>query len=124
MASTKEFYTFVREQLERAARVHGGTVTARPMMGEYCIYYRDKLIMELCDDQLLIKPTPSVLKLLPGAERAYPYEGSKTLMVVIDRIEDRELVAALMEAAWAELPAPKKNKKSGKKEDTAWNTSV
>ena len=82
MASSSGFPAYVLEQLTRS--VPGGDFTARKMMGEYCLYYRDKLIMEICDDQLLVKPTPTVLALMPDADRAYPYEGSKTLMAVVD----------------------------------------
>ena len=110
MASSEPFLAYVTEQLDRA--VGPGAVTVRKMMGEYCLYYRGKLLMEICDDQLLIKPTPSVLKLLPDADRAYPYEGSKTRMAVMDRLEDRELTAALLEAAYAELPTPKKKREA------------
>ena len=53
------------------------------MMDEYCVYYNGKMVGDICDNTLL----------LPDAERSYPYEGAKTLMLVVD-----------------ELPVPKKKK--------------
>ena len=40
----------------------------------------------------------------------YPYEGSKTLMHVFDRSEDKELIQELLGGMYTELPAPKKKK--------------
>ncbi len=111
MATSKEFHDYVMEQLSRM-----GEFTSRKMMGEYCIYYRGKLIGDLCDNTLLLKPTESVLKLMPDAQRDYPYEGSKTLMVVVDDIENTELLSEVIAAMFQELPEPKqvKDKKSSR----------
>lgn len=102
MATTKAFHDYVMEQLSRA-----GEVSSRRMMGEYCVYYRGKLVADLCDNQLYLKPTPSVLRLLPDAPRAYPYEGSKSLMAVVEDVENTELLQTVLEAMYDELPAPK-----------------
>lgn len=103
MATSKDFHDYVMEQLARA-----GEVSSRRMMGEYCVYFRGKLIADLCDNQFLLKPTPSVLRLLPDAPRAYPYEGAKTQMVVVEDVENTELIRAVLSAMYAELPEPKK----------------
>lgn len=103
MATSKVFHDYVMEQLSRA-----GEVSSRKMMGEYCIYYRGKTVAVLCDNQLFLKPTPSVLRLLPDAPRAYPYEGSKTLMTVVEDVENTELLRSVLAAMYDELPAPKK----------------
>lgn len=106
MATSKEFHDYVVESLQRA-----GDVTTRRMMGEYCIYYKGKLIGDICDNCLFLKPTESVLRLLPEAERAYPYEGSKTLMVVVDDVENVERMREVLDAMYEELPEPKKKRK-------------
>ncbi len=103
MATSKEFHDYVMEQLSRA-----GEVSSRKMMGEYCVYFRGKMVADLCDNQLLLKPTPSVLRLLPDAPRAYPYEGAKTLMVVAEDVENTELLRSVLTAMYDELPAAKK----------------
>ena len=52
-----------------------------------------------------------MLRLMPDAQRAYPYEGSKTLMVVVDEIENTKLLSEVITAMFDELPEPKKKKK-------------
>lgn len=103
MATSKDFLEYVLEQLSRF-----GTFSSRQMMGKYCIYYMDKLIGDICDNQFFLKPTPSVLRLMPEAKRDYPYEGSKTQMVIVDSFEDSERMERVISAMYEELPAPKK----------------
>lgn len=109
MASSKEFHDYVVYSLQRI-----GEISTKRMMGEYCIYYKDKLIGNICDNTLLLKPTESVLRLMPDAERAYPYEGSKTLMVVVEDVENIELIESVLNAMYEELPEPKKKVKKNK----------
>ncbi len=106
MATSKEFHDYVVESLQRI-----GDITTKKMMGEYCIYYKGKLIGDICDNCLFLKPTEAVLRLMPDAERAYPYEGSKTLMAVVDDVEDVERMREVLDAMYAELPEPKKRRK-------------
>lgn len=103
MATTKDFHDYVMEQLSRV-----GEVSSRKMMGEYCVYYRGKLVADLCDNQLLLKSTPSVLRLLPDAPRAYPYEGSKALMTVVEDVENVLQLQQVFAAMYDELPEAKK----------------
>mgnify|MGYP003325217378 CR=1 FL=1 len=105
MATTDSFFTYAMDCLQRA-----GAVTARRMMGEYCLYYRGKLIGDICDNVILLKDTPGAAALLPAARRAYPYEGSRHLMLVLDAPEDTATVAAVLEALYADLPVPKPRK--------------
>lgn len=123
MATTKEFHDYIVENLRRV-----GDVTTRKMMGEYCIYFQEeqglideyfplaegdhrKLIGNICDNCLFLKPTESVLRLMPDADRAYPYEGSKTLMVVAEDVENVELMREVLHEMYKELPNPKKKTK-------------
>lgn len=103
MATSKEFHDYVVDSLQRI-----GDVTTKKMMGEYCIYYKGKLIGDICDNCLLLKPTESVLRMMPEAERAYPYEGSRTLMAVVDDVENIERMREVLDAMVEELPEPKK----------------
>ena len=50
--------------------------------------------------------------MLPDAERGYPYEGSKCLMVIVDEVENTELMEQVMNGMYDELPAPKKQRHS------------
>lgn len=106
MATSKEFYDYVVENLQKA-----GDISTRKMMGEYLVYYQKKLVGDICDNCLFLKPTEAVLRLLPEADRAYPYEGSKTLMVVVDDVENTDLMAEVLREMVKELPEPKKKRK-------------
>jgi len=103
MATTKEFHDYIIECLQRV-----GNVSSKKMMGEYCVYFNQKLIGDICDNCLFLKPTESALRLMPAAERAYPYEGSKTLMIVVDDVENTELMSEVLNAMYIELPDRKK----------------
>ena len=51
MASSKDYLTFVLEQLSDL-----DSISYRAMMGEYILYYRDKIVGGIYDDRLLVKP--------------------------------------------------------------------
>ena len=101
MASSREYLDFILEQL---SLLDG--VTYRPMMGEFVIYYRDKVAGGIYDDRFLVKPTPSAAAKMPDAARELPYAGGKP-MLLVDNVDDREFLRELFEAMYAELSAPK-----------------
>jgi len=107
MASSEQYLEYVLEQCPE------GT-TYRAMMGEYVLYYRDKVFGGIYDNRVLIKPTPSALSLMPDASLELPYEGAKG-MLLLDRLEDREFLKELLEEMCVELPLPKKRKKTERK---------
>ena len=92
MASTKEYLEYVLEQL---SEVDG--LRYRPMMGEYLIYCRDKLVGGVYDDRFLVKPTRSALALLPDAPREEPYPGGKAMLLVTE-MENKSFLRELLEA--------------------------
>ena len=105
MASSKEFLNFILEQLSGL-----GDISYRPMMGEYIIYYRGKIVGGIYDDRLLVKKTKSARDLMPAAVCCLPYEGAKE-MLLVDEIDDKEFLAKLFEAMYDELPSPKQKRK-------------
>lgn len=105
MPSTKDYLDYILEQLSGLENI-----SCRAMMGEYIIYYRDKIIGGIYDDRFLVKPTKSAVQMMPNAPHELPYEGAKEMLLVED-IEDRDFLRDLLNAMWAELPAPKKKKK-------------
>lgn len=109
MASSKEYLTFILEQL---SGLEG--VSYRAMMGEYVLYFRDKIIGGLYDDRLLVKPVPSALSLMPSAKYELPYEGAKE-MLLVDDVDNREFLCNLFLSMYDELPAPKKKKTASQK---------
>ena len=76
----------------------------------YYIYNDYLSIGDIYDNELFLKRTPTSDRLLADSELRYPYEGSKTLMYVFDRFEDKELIQELLGGMYTELPAPKKKK--------------
>ena len=105
MPSTKDYLDYIMEQLSGLENI-----SCRAMMGEYIIYYRGKIIGGIYDDRFLVKPTKSAVQMMPNAPHELPYEGAKEMLLVED-IDDRDFLRDLLNAMWAELPAPKKKKK-------------
>ena len=104
MASSKVFLAYVLEQCPE------GTVY-RAMMGEYVLYYREKVFGGIYDNRVLVKPTLSALTRMPAAPMEQPYEGAKK-MLLLENLDDREFVQELLNAMYEELPLPKKRKKT------------
>ena len=104
MSSGKEYLDYILEQL---SGVEG--VTCRAMMGEYILYCQGRIFGGVYDDRLLVKPTKSAKALLPDTPMEPPYEGAKE-MLLVDNIDDRAFLRALITAMIPELPAPKKRK--------------
>lgn len=105
MPSNKEYLDYIFEQFEK---VEG--ISYRAMMGEYVVYYRDKVIGGIYDNRFLVKPTNSTIELMPEARYELPYEGAK-LMLLVENAEDSEFLAVLMNAIYKDLPAPKPKRK-------------
>ena len=104
MPSTPTYLNFILDQL---SLLDG--ITYRAMMGEYILYYRDKVLGGIYDDRFLVKPTKSAVAMMPDAPRELPYEGAKEMLLVED-VENREFLRELVEAMHGELPAAKKKK--------------
>ena len=100
MASDKDYLDFVLEQL---SDLDG--ITHRAMMGEFIIYYQDKVIGGIYDNRFLVKQTKSALEMLPDAPLELPYEGAKE-MLLID-VDNRELLNELIPKIADDLPNPK-----------------
>ena len=96
---------FVREVFSAA-----GDIVIKSMMGGYLVYLNGKLIGEICDNELFLKKTPTADKLLADSKLRNPYEGSKTLMHVFDRLEDTDLITELLEGMYTELHEKKPKK--------------
>ena len=90
MASTKEYKNFILEQLSIM-----NNITCRPMMGEYLLYYKDKLFGGIYDDRLLVKKVEGNSGF--NMEDAIPYKNAKPMYLVdnIDAPEElRDIVLA------------------------------
>ncbi len=104
MATTKEFLIYATDLFKDIS-----DISFRPMMGEYLMYYKAKLIGGIYDNRILLKPTNSAKEMLSDAQMQTPYEGAKD-MILLDK-EDPQFVKVLFEKMYSELPFPKKKKK-------------
>ena len=102
MPSTKDYADFILEQLSGLDEI-----TTRKMMGEYILYYQDKIIGGIYDNRFLVKPTKSAQEKMPDASLVLPYDGAKP-MLLVDNVENRDFLKELVLVMYDELPKPKK----------------
>ena len=105
MASSREYLEFILEQLSGLEDIR-----YRAMMGEYILYYKDRVVGGIYDDRLLVKAVPSAVNYVTDVQYELPYEGAKE-MLLVDNVDSREYLQGLFEAMYAELPAPKPKKR-------------
>ena len=106
MASSKEYLAFILDRLSELEEM-----SYRPMMGEYILYYRGKIIGGIYDNRLLLKPVKVVLDQLGQTRLERPYEGAKD-MILLEDLEDKSFLARLIRDMYEVLPAPKVKKKA------------
>ena len=105
MASSKEYLAYILEQLSDLEDIR-----YRAMMGEYILYYREKVVGGVYDDRFLIKNVTAARESMLDASLERPYEGAKE-MLLVENIEDREFLTDLFNSIYDELPTPKPKKK-------------
>jgi TfoX/Sxy family transcriptional regulator of competence genes len=69
----------------------------------------------LCDDQVFLKPTAGGRALLERVVEAPPYPGAHPYLLLGEELDDRALLAALLQRTAAELPEPKPKKPKAKR---------
>lgn len=109
MSSSKEYLSYILEQLSEL-----NEISYRPMMGEFLLYYKGKIIGGIYDDRFLVKPTKSAKILMPDAALELPYEGGKE-MLLVDDPDDRKHLKQLFTTMFMELPEPKKKARNKNK---------
>ena len=105
MASSVEFMEYVFENIKSV-----GDITYKKMFGEYCVYYKGKVVGLVCDNQFVIKKTNIGKTLLPDNDEIPPYEGAKPC-ILIENLNDKNLLKELLQKTYQELPEPKPKKK-------------
>ena len=105
MPSSQNYLEFILEQLSGL-----NDITYRQMMGEYIIYYRDKIVGGIYDNRFLVKPVKSAREKMPDAPMQLPYESAKE-MILVDNVDNRDFLTDLVSAMFDELPEVKKKKK-------------
>ena len=107
MASSKEYLDFVMEKLSGLEEVE-----YRPMMGEYILYYRGRIVGGIYDDRLLVKPVQAARALMPDAPEDLPYEGGSPRLLV-EEVDDGAFLCGLFQAMYPQLPAPRRRQPRG-----------
>lgn len=105
MASSVEFMEYVFENIKGF-----GDITYKKMFGEYCVYYKGKVVGLVCDNQFVIKKTNIGKTLVPDNDEIPPYEGAKPC-ILIENLNDKTLLKELIQKTYQELPEPKPKKK-------------
>lgn len=108
MASDLAFVTYVCEQASLFGQ--GKLLTHKKMFGEFAIYFDEKVIALICDNQLFVKATEAGRGLIENVQEAPPYPGAKAHFLISDEIENAETLSKLFAATAAALPAPKPKK--------------
>ena len=105
MASSKEYFDFISEQLSGLE-----DISYRKMMGEYIIYYRGKIVGGIYDDRLLVKPVKSAESYLQSVTYELPYEGAKP-MYLVDCVDEQDKLCAIISEVTEDLKKNPKKKK-------------
>lgn len=99
MSTTKEYKDYIIEQLSLI-----GNIRYRAMMGEYLLYYQERLLGGIYDNRLLIKRVESNKKF--NLKEEIPYEGAKP-MYLIEEIDNKEILKEIILATYPDLPEKK-----------------
>ena len=102
MASNPSYLAYISDQL---SALDG--ISHRAMMSEFILYIHGRIFGGIYDDRLLVKPTPAARRMMPNAPAELPYPGAKE-MLLVEQVDDREFLCALVAAMADELPEPKK----------------
>jgi TfoX/Sxy family transcriptional regulator of competence genes len=105
MATDRTFIDTVLEKLQPLE------ITAKPMFGEYGLYYRGKNFALVCDNTLFVKITTAGAAVAGRVGQAPPYEGAKPAYRISSvKLNDRDWIIELVRATSDALPLPKKKK--------------
>lgn len=106
MATDHEFIEYIMDQISEL-----GETRYRKMFGEYAIYYRDKVIGLVCDNQIYFKITEAGKTFIANPEFGKAYPGAKDSFLVTDKLEDSEWICELIKLSEPEIVKPQKRKK-------------
>jgi DNA transformation protein and related proteins len=107
--------------LDQMSQISG--VSARKMFGEYGIFYENRTIALVCNNQLFLKPTAEGRALAVGAAEMPPYRGAKpSLFIDAERWDDRDWLVELIKTTAKALPdpPPKRQKRPNLRNRCVW----
>jgi TfoX/Sxy family transcriptional regulator of competence genes len=106
MPNEHVFLNYVLEQLDAL-----GNVRIKKMFGGATLYFEEKVVGLITDNQLFIKPTPAGKAFIGEVEEAPPYDGAKDYYLIGDQLDDSEWLCELVQVSARELPKAKKKSK-------------
>ncbi len=105
MATDQRFIEVVLEKLQPLE------ITAKPMFGEYGLYYQGKNFALVCDNTLFVKITTPGAVIAGRVGQGSPYNGAKLAYRISSaKLGDRDWIISLVKATSDALPLPKKKK--------------
>jgi len=111
MATGKSTIDYILDQLSSL-----GEVRARKMFGEYALYFEEKVVALVCDNELFVKITNGG-KALVGKryKEGFAYPGAKPSLVIgAEELDNSQRLCELIRTTAAELapPRPKPKQKA------------
>lgn len=103
MPNEKVFLDYVYEQLESL-----GDINIKSMFGGATLYFEQKVVGLITDNQLFIKPTPAGRDFIGKVVEAPPYPGAKNHFMIDEKLDDANWLCELILTTARELPKPKK----------------
>jgi TfoX/Sxy family transcriptional regulator of competence genes len=83
-------------------------VVAKPMFGEYGLYFKGKNFALVCDNTLFIKVTEPGKQLAPRIAQSPPYPGAKpAFRITSAKLGDHSWLLQLIDVTCDALPLPK-----------------
>ena len=105
MATDKSFIDTVIDKLQPLE------IIAKPMFGEYGLYYQGKNFALVCDNTLFVKITAAGTDIAGRVSKGSPYEGAKPAYRISPaKLNDRDWIITLVKVTSDALPLPKKKK--------------
>jgi DNA transformation protein and related proteins len=102
MASDLSFVEYILDQIKGSEQV-----SFKKMFGEYAIYYDNKVVALVCDNQLFVKPTIGGRTMIGDIVEAPPYSGAKPYFLIGEQLENQQWMLRLIQLTASELPPPK-----------------
>ncbi len=108
MATKQSTIDYLLDQLHDART----SIRTRKMFGEYALYFNEKVVAFICDDQLFVKRTEEGKQFIGNVVEAPPYPSAKLYYLISqDYWEDASWVLELLTITASVLPLPKQKTK-------------
>ena len=102
MPNEQVFLDYVYEQLESL-----GDIKIKKMFGGATLYFEDKILGLITDNQLFIKRTPAGKAFIGEVVEVPPYPGAKDHYLIGEELDDKDWLCELILVSARELPRKK-----------------